>query len=129
TYFGLWGRPAHEDWQVEHVIGNVADAKRQVALGMIPSIPRFDGEAFEFYIALHKYPIEVRRLWGAGVNSLGTTDYILMCENDQGYATLFTNDNPKLNAYVMEHPDQFLLLERFLLPNADVIRLYKVQKL
>jgi 4-amino-4-deoxy-L-arabinose transferase-like glycosyltransferase len=128
-YFGLWGGPAHEDWQVERVLGNVAAEKRPIALGMIPTIPRFDAEAFEFYIALHNYPVQVHRLWGAGVNALGTADYILMCENDQGYATLFSNDNPKLNAYVMEHPEQFQLVERLLLPNADVIRLYKVQKL
>jgi len=128
TYFGLWGGPAHEDWQVEHVLGAVADAERPVTLGMIPTIPRFDPEAFEFYIAQHKYQIEVRRLWNSDVASLGNNDYILMCENDQGYATLFSNEMPKLNAFVQENPDRFHLVERFTLPNADVIRLYKVRR-
>jgi len=96
---------------------------------VIPTIPRFDAEAFEFYIALHKYPIEIRRLWGSDIASLANADYILMCENDQGYATLFSNENPKLNAFVEEHPEQFQLMERFSLPNSDVIRLYKVQRL
>jgi 4-amino-4-deoxy-L-arabinose transferase-like glycosyltransferase len=129
NYFGLWGAPAREDWQIERVLGGVAADKRKIALGLIPSIPRFDAEAFEFYIALHRYPIEVRRLWGTDVATLVNTDYILLCENDQGYATLFSNDNPKLNDFVMGHPDQFQLMERFQLPNADVIRLYKVQRL
>ena len=95
---------------------------------MIPTIPRFDPEAFEFYIAQHKYQIEVRRLWNSDVASLGNNDYILMCENDQGYATLFSNEMPKLNAFVQENPDRFHLVERFTLPNADVIRLYKVRR-
>jgi hypothetical protein len=100
-----------------------------VALGMIPTIPRFDPEAFEFYIALHKYPVEIRRLWGADVASLANNDYIVLCENDQGYASLFSSEMPKLNAFVLANPDRFQLIQRFTLPNADIIRLYKVQRL
>jgi 4-amino-4-deoxy-L-arabinose transferase-like glycosyltransferase len=127
TYFGLWGPPAREDWRIEHVLGEVAQAGRPVALGMIPTIPRFDPEAFEFYIALHRYAIEVRRLWNSDIASLANNDYIVVCENDQGYATLFSNEMPKLNDFVQAHPDRFQLVDQFSLPNADVIRLYKVQ--
>jgi 4-amino-4-deoxy-L-arabinose transferase-like glycosyltransferase len=129
SYFGLWGRPAHEDWRVEYVLENVAEDKQPVALGMIPTIPRFDPEAFEFYIALHKYQVEIRRLWGADVSALANNDYIVLCENDQGYASLFSNEMPKLNEFVLAHPDRFQLVQRFTLPNADIIRLYKVQRL
>ena len=128
TYFGLWGRPAREDWRIEHVLSDVAQPGRPIALGMIPTIPRFDPEAFEFYITLHQYPIEVRRLWNSDIASLADNDYIVLCENDQGYATLFSNEMPKLNGFVQAHPDRFQLVERFSLPNADVIRLYKVQR-
>ena len=128
-YFGLWGPPAHEDWRVEHVLSNVAEPNRPIALGMIPSIPRFDAEAFEFYIALHKYPIVVQRLWNSDVASLANTDYIVLSENDQGYATLFSNEMSKLNDFVFTNPDRFHLVERFSLPNAGIIRLYKVQRL
>jgi hypothetical protein len=125
-YFGLWGPPGHEDWRVEHVLAMVADPKRPVALGIIPTIPRFDPEAFEFYIALHRYRIEMRRLWNSEVAAVASSDYILLSENDQGYATLFSQEMPKLNAFVLENPDRFELMERFSLPNAAVIRLYKV---
>jgi hypothetical protein len=128
-YFGLWGPPAHEDWRVEHILSNVAQPNRPIALGMIPSIPRFDAEAFEFYIALHKYRIVVQRLWNSDVASLTNTDYIVLSENDQGYATLFSNEMSKLNDFVFTNPDRFQLVERFSLPNAGIIRLYKVQRL
>jgi 4-amino-4-deoxy-L-arabinose transferase-like glycosyltransferase len=128
-YFGLWGPPAHEDWRVEHVLSSVTEEKRPIALGMIPTIPRFDPEAFEFYIALRKYPVVVQRLWDSDVASLTNADYVVLSENDQGYATLFSNEMAKLNAFVMENPGRFQLVERFSLPNAAIIRLYKVQRL
>src|SRR5262249_42511355 len=50
-YFGLWGPPANEDWKIEHVLQTVSQGG-DVRLGMVPDIPRFDAQAFEFYITL-----------------------------------------------------------------------------
>ena len=127
NYFELWGPPAREDWQVERVLAKVtAGDARTVRLGMIPDIPRFDWGAFQFYIALSKLPVMFNRIVFFDEGVISNNDYILMSENDQGWATNVSSDLKKINEYILDRPDRFHMIDSFALPNGDMIRLYKV---
>lgn len=128
SYFGLWGAPAREDWQIERVLDRVTSVEGQtVRLGMIPDIPRFDALAFEFYIALRKEPVVIHRLWAFDEPALWNNDYVLMSEKGQGFAEFFSRDLKRINRYILDRPERFEVLEWFPLPNGEVIRLYKVR--
>jgi 4-amino-4-deoxy-L-arabinose transferase-like glycosyltransferase len=126
-YFG-WGPPAAEDWKIEHVLQSVAAQGRPVRLGMVPDIPRFDTLAFEFYIALKRLPVTVNRLGVFDEGAIVENDYIVVSEKDEGFeaGSAFTADLRIINRYIKERPDVFRVVDSFLLPNGDMIRLYKV---
>lgn len=127
NYFELWGPPAREDWQVERVLAKLTAADgKTVRLGMIPDIPRFDWGAFQFYIALSKLPVMFNRLVFFDEHVISNNDYILMSENDQGWASNVSPDLKKINQYILDRPDHFHIVDSFQLPNGDMIRLYKV---
>jgi 4-amino-4-deoxy-L-arabinose transferase-like glycosyltransferase len=127
NYFELWGPPAREDWQVERVLAKVtAGNTRTVKLGMIPDIPRFDWGAFQFYITLAKLPVIFNRIVFFDESIISNNDYILMSENDQGWASNVSSDLKKINEYILDRPDHFHIIDSFALPNGDMIRLYKV---
>jgi 4-amino-4-deoxy-L-arabinose transferase-like glycosyltransferase len=126
NYFELWGSPAREDWQVQRVLEKVAASERTpVRLGLIPDIPRFDWGAFEFYIALSKFPVLLNRIGIFDESTIKGNDYILMSEKDQGWAPNLA-DLQRINQYILERPDYFHVVESFPLPNGETIRLYKV---
>ena len=127
NYFELWGPPEREDWQVERVLAKVtAGNARTVKLGMIPDIPRFDWGAFQFYITLTKLPVIFNRIVFFDESIISNNDYILMSENDQGWASNVSSDLKKINDYILDRPDHFRIIDSFTLPNGDMIRLYKV---
>ena len=128
TYFGLWGPPEDQDWQIEHVLEVVtADAVQRdhpVRLGLVPDLPRFDLQAFRFYIGLNKLPVVIERVFAAEEAAILRNDYVLM---SLGTQTAFGSPAPhaaEINAYVLFHPDQFRMIDRFSLPNGEAIRLY-----
>ncbi len=130
SYFQLLGPPVREDWKIEYILAEIAPANGPaVRIGIIPSIPRFDPEAFEFYSALRKYPITVKRLWYFDEISIAEQDYILMSEGDQGHAAFFSDDLIRINQYILNHPEEFQLVDRLTLPSSVAIRLYKVMPL
>ena len=127
TYFGLWGRPAREDWKIEAVLDRItASGGKPVRLGMIPDIPRFDSQAFEFYIELGDRPVVVHRLWTFDEEVIRDNDFILMSEKGQGFALFFSGDINRINHYVLDRPERFEIEQSFDLPNDEVIRLYRV---
>ena len=56
---------------------------------------------------------------------IADNDYILVSEKDQGWAPNFTKDVDKIDQFILTHPESFRLVDRFLLPNGDAIRLYR----
>ncbi len=126
TYFRLLGPPAREDWKIEHVLAQAATIEGpRVRLGIIPSIPRFDPEAFEFFAALRGYNLVVTRLWFFDEKALGGEDYILMSEGDQGYAAFYSQDLNRINQYILDRPYLFEMTDRFAIPGGQTIRLYR----
>jgi 4-amino-4-deoxy-L-arabinose transferase-like glycosyltransferase len=126
TYFQLLGPPAREDWKIEPVLAQIATRSgAPVRIGLVPSIPRFDAEAFEFYGALHKYPINVTRLWYYTEDAVTGQDYILLSEGDQGHAAFYSRDLSRINQFIFDRPGQFQLVDRFTLPTGQNIRLYR----
>jgi 4-amino-4-deoxy-L-arabinose transferase-like glycosyltransferase len=128
SYFGLWGPPAREDWKIEHVIEQVKQNGNgaNVRLGIVPDIPRFDSQAFQFYVELLKAPIQLRRIQMLSEPAILGNDYLLVAENDQEHAASFAPDQ-RVTSFIMTHPDRFQMTDSFPLPNGDVIALYKVQ--
>jgi hypothetical protein len=125
-YFELWGPPAREDWRVQHVLDAISGGdSKPIRLGMVPDIPRFDWLAFELYISLSKYPVTVNRLQTFDPELIANNDYILVSENDQGWAVNVSDDLDRINEYIM-HAGAFQMIESFPLPNGSIIRLYKV---
>jgi hypothetical protein len=51
-------------------------------------------------------------------------DYILVAEDDREHPASFAPD-PRIRQYLEDHPERFRMSERFSLPTAEVIRLYK----
>lgn len=131
TYFDLWGAPAREDWRIEHVLDTVSKPGGQhVRLGLVPDIPRFDFLAFWFHITLKKLPVTLNRLWRFDEASIADNDYILVSEKDAGFepGSAFTSDLRMINRHIFGRPDAFRMLDSFMLPNGDIIRLYKVER-
>jgi hypothetical protein len=127
TYLDLWGRPAREDWRIAYVLEKVSrQHEGEVRLGMIPDIPRFDGLAFEFYIALLKLPVTINRLTVFDQSAIADNDYILLSERGQGFAEHYAHNLRTINEYIFNHPESFHVVEWFSLPNGEVIRLYRV---
>jgi 4-amino-4-deoxy-L-arabinose transferase-like glycosyltransferase len=129
-YFGLWGRPAREDWKIQHVLDAIASpGGRQLRLGIVPNIARFDPVAFEFYIALQNRRVTINRLWHFDARAVSNNDFILVSETAESSAVLDEVLNPErgsITEYVLKRPDTFQIVERFALPNGVMIRLYKV---
>ncbi len=122
SHFGLWGKPAREDWKIEHVLNTVRTGR----LGLVPDIPRFDSQAFQFYIELMGLPVRLNRIGVFDEPSIRANDYVLLAEKDLEHAASFAPDQ-RVNRFIMGRPDIFRVAEWFPLPNGDVIRLYKVQ--
>ena len=126
-YFDLLGPPAREDWQIQRVLETIsASDRRPVRLGLIPDIPRFDWGAFEFNIALSKFPVVLNRLWVFDESVILGNDYILLSEADQGWAPNFSSDLRRINGYILARRESFRLVDSFSLPNGARIRLYRV---
>jgi 4-amino-4-deoxy-L-arabinose transferase-like glycosyltransferase len=130
SYFDLWGRPAQEDWKIQHVLDQVASPDRSIVrLGIAPNIPRFDPVAFEFYIALQNRPVTINRLWHFDENQMANNDFILVSEeanSASAFAAVLSPDLRQTTQHILGRPDSFRMLERFALPNGTMIRLYKV---
>jgi 4-amino-4-deoxy-L-arabinose transferase-like glycosyltransferase len=129
-YFGLWGRPAREDWKIEHVLDMISPVgRRRSRLGIVPNIARFDPVAFELYIALKDRPVTINRLWHLDEQNLLKNDFVLVSEVSESSSALDEVLNPErgpITEYIFKRPDTFRIVERFSLPNGVVIRLYKV---
>ncbi|HZI51400.1 MAG TPA: glycosyltransferase family 39 protein [Terriglobia bacterium] len=129
TYFGLWGPPERQDWHIETVLRRVsAGAATPVRIGLVPDLPRLDIQAYRFAIALHDYPARIDRQVSPEEHSLLENDYLLI---SPGRQTAFGSQAPhaeEINAYVISHPDRFQLVDEFVLPSADTLRLYRQRK-
>jgi hypothetical protein len=127
VYFDLWGPPAREDWRIRRVLENLSpQGNETVRVGMIPDIPRFDIQAFEFSAALMRLPIVITRLSVLNQSAIENNDYILLSERSQGFAEYYAGNLTAINEYIFSHPESFRVADSFPLPNGEVIRLYKV---
>jgi 4-amino-4-deoxy-L-arabinose transferase-like glycosyltransferase len=132
TYFGLWGKPERQNWQIERVLQRLtghgpfaAESGRPVRVGLIPDLPRFDQPAFKFAIDVHQYPVVMNRQFSPEEASLLENDYLLMSMGEQ---SVFSSPAPhakEINAYILGHPDKFQVVDMFSLPNGETIRLYR----
>jgi len=128
SYMDLWGKPAREDWKIEYVLDRVtAGTNRPIRLGMVPDIPRFDALAFEFDAALLEKAVTVNRLWTFAEARIVDNDYVLLAEQDQGFAKFFAPDLDRVRRYVLDRPETFAPVESFTLPSGHTIRLYRVK--
>jgi 4-amino-4-deoxy-L-arabinose transferase-like glycosyltransferase len=121
SYFGLWGPPARENWKIEHVLNTVGHGR----LGLVPDIPRFDSQAFLFYIELLKLPIQLNRVAVFDPAVIQANDYLLIPQTTAEHAASFAPD-PRITEYIRQQSDTFQVADEFSLPNGEVIRLYKV---
>jgi len=126
-YLDLWGPPAREEWPVERVLQKASmNATRDVRLGIIPDIPRFDSQACRLYVDLRRYPVIINPLSTFVEEAFAANDYVLLSEKDQGFLPFYSSDAKRLNDYVLGHPEVFELVESYVLPNGDAVRLYRV---
>ena len=120
-FFGLWGPPARENWKIEHVLNTVGRGR----LGLVPDIPRFDSQAFLFYIELLKVPIQLNRVAVFDPAAIQANDYLLIPQTTEEHAASFAPD-PRITEYIKQQSATFQVADEFSLPNGEVIRLYKV---
>jgi 4-amino-4-deoxy-L-arabinose transferase-like glycosyltransferase len=129
TYFGLWGKPEVQDWQIERVVATISrdvpPRGRPLRLGLIPDLPRFDLQAFYFYIALNNSPVVINRVFDTNEAALFENDYILMSLGDQAVIGSPPLHAHAINAFVLTHSERFRMIDTFSLPNGQTIRLYQ----
>ena len=129
SYFGLWGRPVRENWQIDQVLATVASRDgSHVRLGIVPDIARFDTRAFEFNIALGRQDISVNRLWAFDEAAISDNDFILVSEGNYGApgSFLFSPDRQLIVEYMLGDPESFRPIRSFVLPTGEMIQLYQV---
>jgi hypothetical protein len=128
SYFGLWGRPAREDWKIEYVLKKVCTeaVSKPVRLGLVPDIPRFDPFAFQFYIDVLQLPVGLNKVTLFDSSNIQNNDYVLVAERNLDHPASLIPDR-RINDYIQGIPEKFHMEEWFPLPSGDVIRLYKVQ--
>ena len=129
TYFGLWGRPAREDWKIEQVLDAVQSADGSaVRLGIVPDIARFDPRAFELYVALREEDVTINRLWTFDEAAIVDNDFILVSEGDYGApgSFLFSPDRQLIVEHMLGDPNSFRVIDSFALPTGEMIQLYEV---
>jgi hypothetical protein len=126
NYFGLWGPPREEDWHIDRVLKQVAENSGMPArIGLVPDLPRLDVPAYQFAIDLNGYPITISRQFSPEASSLLENDYLLLAFGRQ---TAFGSVAPKaeeINAFVATRSDRFKLIDSFVLPSGETVRLYR----
>ena len=131
NYFGIFGRPAKENWRQDEILRKIAAHSReksiQPALALIPDLPWFNEGNFNLYARMRKIPVRMRHLQSAagGIDSFQGYNYILMTERDQGMSWT-TVHSAALNRIVVDNPNVFHLVELYVLPNGDCARLYYI---
>jgi 4-amino-4-deoxy-L-arabinose transferase-like glycosyltransferase len=129
TYFGFWGKPERQDWQIERVLQRVlTESTGSLRVGLIPDLPRFDQPSFQFTARVHQYPVVVNQQLSTDLSSLMENDYLLMSLGEQTAFGFPAPHAKQVNAYIFDHPDQFHMVEIFALPNGETIRLYKCMR-
>jgi hypothetical protein len=131
-YFHILGAPIKEDWkQAEIILTLERDSARSGSrrtLALVPDLPRFNAANFHLYSRLLGTPLRVDHPQTAnGIGSFDGFDYVLITEGDQGmpWTTLASR---ALNQIVVDAPQVFRLVEIFLLPSGDSVRLYSVHR-
>jgi len=126
SYLGLWGHPRAEDWKIERAIETIsADRARPIKVAMIPDLPRFDRDAFRFYINLGQHPIVIERIYDTDEKAIPENDYIVMSIGKQENIASYAPHGGEINAYILAHPELFQMVDTFALPNGETIRIYK----
>jgi hypothetical protein len=96
--------------------------------GMIPDLPRFDVPAFQFIIERDHYPVVIRSVSSSGESEILNYDFLLMSMGRQSAFDLPAPQAREINASVLSQPERFQLIETFVLPNGETIRLYRSLK-
>jgi 4-amino-4-deoxy-L-arabinose transferase-like glycosyltransferase len=126
TYFGLWGKPERQNWEIDRVLQRaVAESTHPVRIGLIPDLPRFDEPAFQFAVAVHRFPVVVSRQFSPEEASLLSNDYLLMSTGTQSVLGSPAPHASEINAYILSHPDHFRVVDTFSLPNGETIQMYR----
>jgi hypothetical protein len=122
SYFGLWGPPAREDWQVDAVLDRVKSG----SLGIVPDIPRFDSAAFQLLASLRQLPVTVHRISSVAEAADFEGDFILAGKNVQ--PTYSSPHNSLVEDFLQMNSSRFRPVESISLPNAETILMYEVVK-
>jgi len=126
SYVGLWGKPRAEDWQIERALKTIAAGQaRPIKVAMIPDLPRFDRDAFRFYIKLGRLPIVIERIYDTDEKALAGNDYIVTSIGKQENIASYAPHGGEINAFILGHPELFQMVDTFPLPNGETIRIYK----
>jgi hypothetical protein len=129
NYFGIFGRPAKEDWKQDVILGKLAGDSHyksaQPSLALVPDLPWFNEGNFTLYARMRGMRIRIQHLQSAseGIDSFRGYNYVLMIEGDQGMPWT-TRDSNALNQIIVDNPAIFRLVELYRLPSGDTARLY-----
>ena len=133
NYFGIFGKPAKEDWKQDVILGTLAgDAQQssiQPSLALIPDLPWFSEGNFTLYARMRGMRIRIQHLPSAsdGIDAFREYNYVLMTEGEQGMSWT-TRDSKALNKIVVDNPAIFRLVEMYPLPSGDTARLYFIKR-
>jgi hypothetical protein len=131
-YFGIFGKPAREDWRQDVILQKIADdsKKRNVrpSLALVPDLPWFNEANFALFARFRGLSVRVSHLKSAanGILSFEGYNYVLMTEHDQGMSWT-TGASNALNRIIVDHPRIFRLVALYQLPSGDGARLYYIE--
>jgi hypothetical protein len=132
NYFGIFGKPAKEDWKQDVILRKLADDSKErsvrPSLAIIPDLPWFSEGNFSLYARMRGMGIRIHHLQSAseGIDAFRGYDYALMVEGDQGMVWT-THGSRALNQTIVDNPGIFRLVELYALPNGDTARLYLIK--
>ena len=132
-YFNVLGPPRRENWQQDDILRRAAGHARgtgsDLALAIVPDLPRFNAANFGLYARLRGIRARVDHPQSAEkrIGSFDHFNYAVMKEGDQGMPWT-TTANALLNKVIVDEPRTFELLGMYPLPDGDFARLYYIRR-
>lgn len=132
-FYGIFGRPRREDWKQDVIFKRILcqnpHPEAPVRLAVLPDLPHFNSETLLWRAHLLGLPILAGHPQSSarGMRAFDDFDFILMTEGNQGEGWS-TRENGALNRTIVDNPGTFRVLELYLLPNGDYVRLYSVSR-
>ncbi|MBN2432728.1 MAG: hypothetical protein JXQ27_14735 [Acidobacteria bacterium] len=128
--FGIFGPPREENWRIPDILAgcatDAADTEQAPSLGLVPDCTRFNVWSFRSIVRIMDLELRIWRVGEPEENgrNFDPYRYVLVTCGLQG-PVWGTERNAPLMRYLRDHPERFVPLAEWPLPDDSVALLYK----